>query len=588
IVPFSTMSYNTNRSEWEKWYPADLVTECFPGQFRNWFYSLLSMATMMDGTPPFRTLLGHRLVMNEHGQPMHKSDGTAIWFEEAAEQLGVDTMRWMYLAQNPAADLRFGLRHPEEPVTLETPEGPLSHTPEGLPLCRVTSKPSDEVRRQVLIPLWNSYAFFVNYARADGFNARLAPVADHERTEIDRWVLSRLQEVVRHVTAAWQEFDSPTVCRELSGLIDDLSGWYIRRNRRRFWRSGGSETAGASSTNGSTSEAGITADRDKLAAYQTLYQVLTTVTKLVAPALPFLAERMYQNLVVAGLADDSGNLPEGVPDSVHLCDYPVCDTGLLDPELNRRAAAAQRVVRLGHRLREEANQHSSDNLRVRQPLGELRIACDTAAEAEGIRQLAETVAEELNVKQLSFTDSLDELANYTAKPNLPTLGPKYGKLLGKIRQYLPIIDPALLGQLRSGETITIDLDGNEVELTPDDVLIGVEQAADWVCGDDGGIHLALSTRLTPELRREGTARDVVRRIQQLRKDSGLDIQDRIRIRCSTSDEAVQQAVEEWSDYIRTETLADDLTVTAEELPGTEPAGVGDGQAAFAIEKVTDH
>ena len=586
IVPFSTMHYNTNHEEWQKWYPADLVTECFPGQFRNWFYSLLSMATMMDGTPPFRTLLGHRLVMNEHGQPMHKSDGTAIWFEEAAEQLGVDTMRWMYLAQNPASDLRFGLRHPDDHVTLETPDGPASETAEGAPMCRVTSKPSDDVRRQVLIPLWNSYAFFVNYARADGFDARLEPVADNERTEIDRWILSRLQEVVRNATAAWQEFDSPSVCRELSGLIDDLSSWYIRRNRRRFWRSGGGEgeTAGtAGEANGNSGH--ITADRDKLAAYQTLYQVLTTLSKLIAPALPFLAERMYQNLVVTGLADADGNLPEGIPDSVHLCDYPVCDEDLLVPELNHRAAVAQRVVRLGHRLREEANQNSSDNLRVRQPLGELRVACDDPAETEAVRKLADTVAEELNVKQIGFTDSLDDLVNYTAKPNLPSLGPKYGKLLGKIRQQLPRVDQATLARLRSGETITLDIDGTSVELGPDDVLLGVEQAADWMCGDDGGIHLALSTQLTPELRREGTARDVVRRIQQLRKDSGLDIQDRILIRCSTSDEPVRQAIEEWSDYIRGETLADELQLTTDPLPGIDSAGVGDGQAAFAIATV---
>ncbi len=177
IVPFSTMGYNHNREEWKKWYPADLVTECFPGQFRNWFYSMLSLSTMMrydeadnaEDKKPFRTLLGHRLVQNEQGKPMHKSDGTAIWFEEAAEQLGVDTMRWMYLAQNPAQDLRFGTRHPDKPVTLQTPEGPINKTKEGVPTATVTSGPADETRRQILIPLWNCYKFFVDYAIADGF-----------------------------------------------------------------------------------------------------------------------------------------------------------------------------------------------------------------------------------------------------------------------------------------------------------------------------------------------------------------------------------------------------------------------------------
>ncbi|MDA0921544.1 MAG: class I tRNA ligase family protein, partial [Planctomycetota bacterium] len=205
IVPFSTMHYNHDRDDWQKWYPADLVTECFPGQFRNWFYSMLSLSTMMryDETDdpiekrPFKTLLGHRLVQNEQGQPMHKSDGTAIWFEEAAEQLGVDTMRWMYLAQNPATDLRFGTRHPDEHVTLETPEGPQSETKEGVPCCKVTSQPADETRRSVLIPLWNSYAFFVNYARLDEFDPTAATIPVADRPEIDRWILSNLQSVLQ-------------------------------------------------------------------------------------------------------------------------------------------------------------------------------------------------------------------------------------------------------------------------------------------------------------------------------------------------------------------------------------------------------
>ncbi len=305
IVPFSTMDYNHDRAYWQQWYPADLVLECFPGQFRNWFYSLLSLSTMMryDETDdpcekrPFKTLFGHRLVMNEEGQPMHKSDGTAIWFEEAAEQLGVDTLRWLYLAQNPSSDLRFGTRHPDEHVTLNTPDGPITKTKEGFTTCLVTSKPADETRRQVLIPLWNSYAFFVNYARLDGFdpNAPLVPYA--ERPEIDRWVLSNLQALIATSERAWSEFDPAEACRAAAAFIDDLSNWYIRRNRRRFWR-GGSLSRSYSS--------GL--DVDKLAAYQTLYEVLVTLTKLLAPALPFLTERMYQNLV-RGSTNREGEAP---------------------------------------------------------------------------------------------------------------------------------------------------------------------------------------------------------------------------------------------------------------------------------------
>ncbi|MCH7687956.1 MAG: class I tRNA ligase family protein, partial [Planctomycetes bacterium] len=319
IVSFSTMHYNTDRAEWQKWYPADFVTECFPGQFRNWFYSLLSLATMMNYDDderkddplkkrPFKTLLGHRLVMNEQGTPMSKSQGTAIWFEEAAEQIGVDTIRWMYLAQNPVSDLRFGTRHHEKPVTLQTPDGPVTETKEGLPTCLVTSKPADEIRRQILIPLWNSYAFFVNYARLDEFDPHSEPVPVRERPEIDRWILSNLQELITKTNEAFKQYDVQAACEYAARFIDDLSNWYIRRNRRRFWRSRkesrveSGELSGEENTDSqlSTLNPQPPWDPDKLAAYQTLYEVLVTLTKLLAPMIPFLAERMYQNLVVSG------------------------------------------------------------------------------------------------------------------------------------------------------------------------------------------------------------------------------------------------------------------------------------------------
>lgn len=213
IVPFSTIGFNNQKELWQKWYPADLVSECFPGQFRNWFYSLLSMATMMDGSPPFKTLFGYRLVMNEEGKPMHKSDGTAIWFEEAAEQLGVDSMRWMYLQQNPASDLKFGTRHPDQKLTLQTPTGPSNKTIDGVETCLVTSGPADEVRRQVLLPLWNSYAFFVNYARLDNFDPNLPPVPVNERPEIDRWILSNLQSLITSMQSSIEGYDFASTLR---------------------------------------------------------------------------------------------------------------------------------------------------------------------------------------------------------------------------------------------------------------------------------------------------------------------------------------------------------------------------------------
>ena len=558
IVPFSTMSYNENKDEWKKWYPADLVTECFPGQFRNWFYSMLSLGTMMryDETDdpvekrPFKTLLGHRLVADEHGQPMHKSDGTAIWFEEAAEQLGVDTLRWMYLSHNPAVDLKFGLRHPNENVTLNTPDGPISETMEGLPTCKVTSTPADEIRRQVIIPFWNCYKFFADYAIADEFDgsAELIPVAD--RPEIDRWVLSNLQSLAEAGNLEMAAYNAPGFCKAAAEFISDLSNWYIRRNRRRFWRSKDAT------------------DADKTAAYQTLHEVLVTLCKLLAPCMPFLTDRMYQNL--------SG----GTPESVHLCDYPQPDSVLLDEELSAWMAAAQLVVKLGHKLREE---HS---IRVRQPLAELRFASADAVQTEAITKLAAVVAEELNVKQVTPCDNLDDLVSYTYKPNLKTLGPKYGKLLGALRNKLPELGDAVLGPLRRGESLTVDIDGHSVELSPDDVLVGTEQATGWACADEAGLQVALSTELSDELIREGMARDFVRHVQQLRKDADLDIQDRITIQyCPGSDEVIA-ALTEWSDYICSETLSDAIDhVESTAMTNAVSVKVGNGVVEVWISRV---
>ena len=591
IVPFSTLNYNGRYPEsalkWKDWFPAELVTECFPGQFRNWFYSLLSLATMMGweegegeegleprgqglgeeginteqslalGTRPsalglrkrpFKTLLGHRLVMNEEGKPMHKSDGTAIWFEEAAEQLGVDTLRWLYLAQNPAQDLRFGTRHASEPVTLQTVDGPISQTLEGLTTCKVTSTPADEVRRQVLIPLWNSYSFFVNYAILDGFDTSLKTVPVSERPEIDRWILSNLNVLIGTCRTEFENFNSPGVTQAAAAFIDDLSNWYIRRNRKRFWKA---REEGLGPRGKGLGEEGWEAD--KLAAYQTLYEVLLTLTKLLAPCIPFVTERMFQNLTGASSSPALGSSPSALGlSSVHLQSYPTVNESLVDLSLNHRMALAQRVVKMGHRLREEANQ------RVRQPLAELKYACANPQESTEIAALADVIADELNVKQLTPADNLDALVHYSYKPNLKTLGKKLGKLLGAVKDALTTIESAVAAPLRKGEPVTLTIEGQPVTLAPEDVLISTEQASDWACADDAGVQIALSTTLTPALVREGMARDMIRQVQQLRKDHDLEENDRIAITWSaiTGETELQAMVTEWRDTLLTETRAD--------------------------------
>ncbi|WP_437190795.1 class I tRNA ligase family protein [Planctomicrobium sp. SH527] len=690
IVPFSTLMYNSNKEAWKQWYPADLVTECFPGQFRNWFYSMLSLATMMryDETDdpnekrPFKNLLGHRLVMNEEGKPMHKSDGTAIWFEEAAEQLGVDTLRWLYLAQNPAADLRFGTRHANDPVTLETVEGPISETKEGLATCKVTSKPADDVRRQALIPLWNSYAFFVNYAILDGFTPTLAQVPLQSRPEIDRWILSRLQELTQTAHDAFENLKVAEFMSEATEFVDDLSNWYIRRNRRRFWKAKGEESS-ASTPVATTSvpaepvtaapeaatpiataeaiyrtylsarkqglnrdkstllrevfsetgdftvndllvrlsrykdgqrlhrldiqrglkqlvEAGLITctdevyrpaqagtvqtgsaqaapatsgenwDADKLAAYQTLYEVLLTLSKLLAPCIPFLTERMYGNLVNAGAS---------APQSVHLCDYPTADQSKLDLDLNWKTQQVQTLVRMAHRLRETAE------LRVRQPLTELRFATQDDRQAVALQQYADIIADELNVKLVTRTDNLDDLVTYAFKPNLKTLGPKYGKLLNVIRNGLSTVDASLLAPLRSGANVTLTLEGNEVVLAPEDVMVSVQQSSDWASADDAGIQIALSTKLTPELIQEGMARDLIRHIQQQRKDANLEENQRISVQWNTTGngELAESAIAAWKQTILTETRADKIESVGAVPANSKSVSIGDVSISLSIQ-----
>jgi isoleucyl-tRNA synthetase len=327
-----------------------------------------------------------------------------------------------------------------------------------------------------------------------------------------------------------------------------LSNWYIRRNRRRFWRS---------------RDAG---DRDKLAAYQTLYHTLLELTKLLAPLIPFLTERMYGNLRLTG------------PESVHLCDYPAADETLLDPELNRRMAAVQRLVGLGHKLRDDAN------VRVRQPLAEVRFASTDAGQAEAIEHLAEVVKEELNVKRLTRADNLDGLAKYTFKPNLKTLGPKYGKLLGGIGKALSTTDSSVLAPLRRGESVTLQTSGTDVVLIPEDVLVATENTPGWVTAAEGTLHLALSTELTPELIREGMARDFVRHVQQLRKDADLEIEDRIAIYYQTAEPLVSTTLAEWRDYILSETQAGELKAADAAPADAKSAMIGETKLLVWIVK----
>jgi len=536
IVAYSTVHYNTNREYWDQWIPADLITECFPGQFRNWFYAILAMSTMMEmgkekKRPPFKHLLGHALVLDENHQVMHKSDGTGIWFEEAAEQLGVDVMRWMYCAQPPTVDLPFGLRHPGEEVTVEGADGvTLTHTVDGDRLCRVTSTPADETRRRVLLPLWNSYAFFCNYARLDGFDPATDPVPLEQRQDIDRWVLSDLQLLIRTVHEHFQRYELLPVCRAIETFLESLSTWYIRRNRRRFWR-GASE-----------------GDTDKLAAYQTLYEVLVTLAKVMAPIVPFVTEHIYRNLVADQI--------EGVPECIHLCDYPQADETRIDHELSDRMAAVLKIVSLGRSAR------TLSKLKVRQPLAELLVVSEDDTERSAVVQFADHFLEELNVKKVTVRDSVADMRSVQISLNKKAVAPKYGKAFGGIAAEFAKLEPdVVLDTVRQGLWVTLTVDGETVNLEPSEINVVKSYGDDWAAAEDRGTVVLLDKRITPELRNEGLARDIVRNVQNLRKDTGLNMEDRIVLSLQTDSEELRSAITACGDYIAAETLATDLTNT---------------------------
>jgi isoleucyl-tRNA synthetase len=504
IVPFSTLDYRHNPEYWREWFPADWVSESFPGQFRNWFYALLAMGTVMaldtevEGKPPFDSLFSYALLRDENGEEMHKSKGNAIWFEDAAEKMGADVMRWLYLRANPAANLNFGYHAGEE------------------------------LKRGFLSTLWNTYSFFVTYANIDGWEpSSISPsppeglgLGEGALSDLDRWALSELHQLVATCTTALDNYDSMTVCRQIEEFVDGLSNWYVRRSRRRFWKA--------------------ESDADKQAAYETLWTCLSTVNRLMAPCVPFLAEDMYQNLVRSALPD--------APESVHLCDWPQAEERLIDEQLLTSVRAVQRLVSLGRAARSKAN------IKVRQPLGAVHVRLQSPSEAAGVRPLADQVLEELNVKQLHVMEQDSDFFDYQVLPNLPVVGPKYGKDVGRIQQALRQADKAtLVREVSAGRSVSLD----GIELQPDELLVSMSGKPGYAVAEEAGYAVAITTEITPELADEGLARELVRRIQEMRKSAGFDISDRIRI-AHVGDAEVARVLQssQWRDYVAQETLAD--------------------------------
>jgi isoleucyl-tRNA synthetase len=497
IVGMSTLRYKDDLNYWSKWFPADLISESFPGQFRNWFYSLLAMSTILERKAPFRDVFTYGTLLAEDGREMHKSWGNAIEFNEAADKMGVDVMRWMYCDHKPEKNLMFGYQT------------------------------ADEARRQFLIPLWNVYSFFATYARIDGWTPDQKRGAEY--TVLDRWILSRLQELVLAVAERLERYEPNQATAAVNRFVDDLSNWYLRRCRRRFWAKSGVSKA---------------SDVDKHAAYSTLYRTLVTLSKLLAPFVPFVTEVMYQNLVRI--------LDKDAPESVHHCDWPEADVKLLDERLNRQMALVMRLVSLGHAARNQSN------VKVRQPLAEASFAVGVAEEREVVEAFAGLIQEELNVRAVRLLDAASEIVEYQLHPLPRQLGQKYGADFPKLKSAIMALDASEAAEsLLSGKSIEVELDGKKLKVLPDEVEVRFEAQEGFAAAAEGGYVVGLDTTLTPDLISEGLMREFVRRVQAMRKDADLMVDDRIEVAFHAS-ERLAEAIAEHEEFVMAEILATDM------------------------------
>jgi isoleucyl-tRNA synthetase len=444
---------------------------------------------MVSGRAAYRHVVCLSHIVDEQGRKMSKSVGNIINPYEVFDTVGADALRWHFAAR-VAPDMQK----------------------------RVSVGIVADVAKGFINTYWNVYAFFVLYARLDEVDLR-APPPDAERPEADRWVISLLEQTVRSCTEALDRYDALGAGAAIEGFIEQLSNWYVRRNRRRFWKAA--------------------AGPDKQAAHATLHECLETVNRLMAPFMPFLSESVYQNLVRGERTD--------APPSVHMAPWPEHQAGRVDTQLLAEIAVVQRVVALGRAARNDAN------LKVRQPLARLMVRVPDAAAARAVQRHEAQLIEELNVKQVELLPADASLVSYRIKPNLPVLGKRHGSLLPAIRQALTQLDPADAARAARGENITVEAGGQHLELEPAALLIETAAASGFACAEDGGFLVGLDTALTPALLKEGLARELVRTIQEARKQAGLEVSDRIALDID-GNEAVMAALAEHREYVGNETL----------------------------------
>ena len=465
---------------------------------------LLVISTILFGKAPFKNciVLGH--VNDKNGVKMSKHKGNVVDPWSVLDKQGADAVRWYF-------------------YTSSAPWIPSRFYPEAV----------SEAQRRYMGPLWNSYAFFVLYAGIDGYDPSKYELKNCKLTLMDRWILSKLNTLVRTVDEGLAQYDITDSARALQDFADVLSNWYVRRGRERYWGKGMTE--------------------DKAAAYTTLYTVLTTLAKLTAPFTPFLAEQIYQNLVPNFFAD--------APKSVHLCSFPVCDGAAIDPDLEKGMDSVLDIVVLGRAAR------NAGALKNRQPLAEMVVA--SSRDLDLSDELRGVILDELNIKKMTLTDSADRLVTYKLKPQLKTLGPKYGKLLGGIRAFLDGCNGAeVVAAVKGGGTYKTEINGAEVEFAEEDLLISTESAEGYVSASDKGLTVAVDTRLTPALIDEGIEREIVSKVQNERKARGFEVTDHIRAYFAAEGDALR-VLQARKDAIAKVVLADSVQAEA-------PAGEADG------------
>ncbi|HMT05354.1 MAG TPA: isoleucine--tRNA ligase [Solirubrobacterales bacterium] len=523
-MPFAQFHYPfEGKEEFEERFPADYICEAID-QTRGWFYTLLAESTLLFDQSSYRNCVCLGLILDGDGQKMSKSKGNVVAPWDVIDQFGADAFRWyLFTAQQPWAGYRF------------------------------STEAISEALRSFLLTLWNTYSFWVLYANAEGIDASTAPEPSAEPTDLDRWAVSRLQATIEEVTSKMDEFDCTGAGRAIADYVEELSNWYVRLSRRRFWE-------------GDT------------AAFATLRHCLVEVAALLAPFTPFIAEEIHQNLV-GGVNGDFGPLP----DSVHLRDYPTVVEALRYPDLEAAMAATRQTVELGRASRAQAK------AKVRQPLARAVIVA-TDAEREAISSQSELIKSELNVKELEFVTDQSDLVSYLVKPNFRTLGPRFGKSMPQVSAAVAALDPGHVAEtVEAGGEIGISIDGRDHSLTTDDLLLSMEPLEGYQVEAESGHAVALALDLDDDLIREGLAREIVHAVQNARKDAGLDITDRISLSLS-GDQDLLDAASAHEGYVTGEVLARSIELggdTAEAAaPGT-PEVIIDGRTlAISVARVS--